>query len=209
MSDLDKDFRGGRLKRVADPKEWEDAVNLRTLLRICPTGVGIPVIQPQAVPGGIFPGGRGDRGATGVQGPPGVGVTGPQGATGIGVTGPQGATGPDLFTCDTVTTTDNTVTTIATIPIPDDTVVFIHAEYVARRTDAADRAGYVREALVFREGGGGATLQGAVATAFTRESDAGWNATIAVTGNDAILTVEGNAGQTINWRACYYTREVT
>lgn len=114
-----------------------------------------------------------------------------------------------MSTCATVTTTDNTVTTIATIPIADDTVVFIHAETVARQTNAANRAGYVREAVVFREGGGGATLEGAVSTPFTRESDGGWNNTIAVTGNDAIITVEGDAGATVNWRTCYHTRDVS
>jgi hypothetical protein len=87
--------------------------------------------------------------------------------------------------------------------------VFIRAEYVGRRTDAADRAGYVREAVVYREAGGGATLQGTVSTPFTRESDAGWNATIDVSGNNAILTVEGDAGQTVNWRVCYTTVSVS
>ena len=98
--------------------------------------------------------------------------------------------------------------TIATIPITNNTAVLIRANFVARRTDAADRAGYIRNAVVFREGGGAATLQGAVDTPFTRESDAGWDATIAVSGNNAILTVNGNAGQTVDWKSEHFTLEV-
>lgn len=100
-----------------------------------------------------------------------------------------------------VTTTDATVTTITTIPIPDDTVVLIDVYIVGRRTNAAGRAVYVRRAVVFREAAGAAAIQGSVDSPLTRESSGGYNATIAVSGNNAIVTVRGLAAHTINWKA--------
>lgn len=109
---------------------------------------------------------------------------------------PAGAT-------NTVTTTDATVTTITTIPIPDNTVVLIDAYILGRRTDSADRAVYIRRAAVYREAAGSATLQGSVDSPLTRESAGGYNATIAVSGNNAIITVKGLGGNTINWSATH------
>jgi hypothetical protein len=78
----------------------------------------------------------------------------------------------------------------------------------ARQTNAANRAGYRREALVYRAGGG-ATIEGAVGTDFTRESNAAWEATIAVSGNNALITVNGAAGATINWKVKHFATEVS
>ena len=102
---------------------------------------------------------------------------------------------------NTVTTTTATETTIATISIADDTVVLIEASVVGRRTNAADRGGFIRRALAYREGGGGATRQGSVNTDFTRRSDGDWDVTIDVSGNDARIRVTGVAGHTINWKS--------
>ena len=102
---------------------------------------------------------------------------------------------------NTVTTSDATVTTLATIAIPDDTAVLIDASIISRRTDAADRGGYLRRALVFREAAGSATLQGNIDTPFTRESSGPWNVTIDVNGDDARIRVTGQAGKTIHWRS--------
>lgn len=99
----------------------------------------------------------------------------------------------------TATTTTATVTTVTTIPIPDNTVVLIDAYIVGRRTDAAGRAIYVRRAAVYREAAGAATIEGQVDTPLTRESSGGYDATIAVSGNNAIITVKGLAAHTINW----------
>lgn len=239
MSDLDRDMRGGRIRRLGKPEDLDDAVRLRDLREGFQKFPGLVTAGPAFISGGG--GGRGERGpqgpagtgggGVGVQGPqgnqgnqglqgPSAGGQGPQGPQGNqgfqgdgvqgfqGPQGNQGNQGPTPETCATVTTTDNTDTTIATIPIPDDTVVFIHGEFVGRRTNAADRAGFVREALVFREGGGGATLQGAVGTPFSRDSNA-YNATITVSGNDALLVVQGDAGHNVNWRVCYHTVQVS
>lgn len=102
---------------------------------------------------------------------------------------------------NTVTTTDGTVTTIATIPITDDTIVEVRVIVVGRRTDAADRGGFIRLATVFREAAGGATLEGTVTTARTRTSDAAWDVTVTVSGNNLLVRVQGAAAKTVNWKS--------
>lgn len=103
-------------------------------------------------------------------------------------------------------TTDATVTTWATIPIPDDETVLIEARIVAFRTNGADQAAYHKAAVVFRRGAGVATLQGAVQDVMPDvESDATWDATIDVDGgNNARIRVTGAVGKNIRWRT-YHT----
>jgi hypothetical protein len=113
---------------------------------------------------------------------------------------------------NTTTTTTGTPFNIATIAIPDDTVVLIEVRIVARRTDSAGRATYIRHAVVFREAAGVATLEGAVDTPFTREStgDSTWDATILVDGgNNALIEVTGQGAKTINWKSLHRTRQVS
>lgn len=98
-----------------------------------------------------------------------------------------------------VTVVGAAVTSILSIALADNTNYYLTAAIVGRRTDAADRAAYEREICVFRQGGGGATLQGVVATPFTRELTAAWNATLAVVGNNVEVNVNGVAASTINW----------
>jgi hypothetical protein len=101
-------------------------------------------------------------------------------------------------TTASTTTVGGVTNAIATATLADNTSYFVYAYFVARRTDAPDRAAYVRQAAVYREGGGGATLQGLVSTPFTRES-AVYNATFAVTGNTVEARVTGFAGHTVDW----------
>ena len=100
-----------------------------------------------------------------------------------------------------ISTTDNTVTTIATIAIPDDTVVAFNTSALGVRTNGADQAIYVRQALVFRRGGGPAVLQGSVQNVWTNESDPSWEFTVIVSGNDALVRVRGANGKDVDWIA--------
>lgn len=109
----------------------------------------------------------------------------------------------------TVTTTDATPTTLISLALDDNTVYLVEGYVVARRTDAADRAGYYRNVVAYREAAGAATLQGTVDTSFTRESDATWDSTIIVSGNNLILQVTGRAGRTIDWLGQLHFLKVT
>jgi len=112
-------------------------------------------------------------------------------------------------TCAVVTTTDDTWTTVATYTVSDDTVVHFTADVVGRRTDAADRAGHSRRGIFYREGGAGAAQQGVSDTYFTEESSGPWNCRLSTSGNDIIVEVRGDTGETVNWKACYRVTEVS
>jgi hypothetical protein len=105
----------------------------------------------------------------------------------------------------TIPTTNNTVTTIVIIPIPDNSSVLIEASIVGKQTNGLGRAGYIREALVYRNNSSNATLQNTVNTLLTRESTASWDANIAVNGFNAIITVQGATGNAITWVCRYKT----
>jgi hypothetical protein len=115
----------------------------------------------------------------------------------------------DTKIVNTITTNGNAWTSISTIPIPDNTAVMIRALAVGRRTDAAGRGGYIRWTLVYREAGGGATLEGAEVTPFSRDSTPAYDAQITVVGNDALLQVRGAVGHTMNWRSEYTLDQVS
>jgi hypothetical protein len=102
---------------------------------------------------------------------------------------------------NTLSTNDGSVQTIATIPVPDNTVYFVDVWIIGRRTNAADRAGYRKRAVVYREAAGSATLQGGFDSPFTRESAGGWNASVSVSGNNFLVTVKGLVGHNVNWKS--------
>ena len=110
---------------------------------------------------------------------------------------------------NTVSTSDATETTLANIAIPDNTVMLIEARVVGRRTNSSSRAGYFRRALVYRQAGGAATIEGQVQTNFTQEFNPQWNATIDVSGNSARIRVTGIAGATINWKSSHRQLDVS
>lgn len=104
---------------------------------------------------------------------------------------------------NTLPTVGNAWATIATIALTDNTVYLIDVDIIGRRTDAADRAGYVRRALVYREAAGAATMQGTEDTSLTRESSGTWDARINTSGNNVIIEVKGGAGASVNWKSRY------
>lgn len=111
-------------------------------------------------------------------------------------------------TCSTVSTTDDTWTTVASYTMTDDTVMHFTADVVGRRTNSADRAGYSRRGIFYREAAGGATQQGVSDTYFTEESHGPYNCRLSTSGNDIIVEVKGDTGHDVNWKCCYRTTEV-
>ena len=122
------------------------------------------------------------------------------------LTGSAGTTTPS----GRLTTTDATVTTILTLDIEDNAAYRVTVEVLARQTNAANRAAYVREFLVYREAAGAATQEGSTLARVTDiESNAAWDVTVDVTGNTARVRVTGAVGATINWQADAVVRKVS
>jgi hypothetical protein len=106
-----------------------------------------------------------------------------------------------------VATTDATVTTLHTVTIPASTTVQIVAMVVARRTGGAagtaeDGASYMLGATV-KNVAGTATLipAGTHVKVWAHESQAGWDASIDVTGATARVRVTGAASNDVTWHA--------
>ncbi len=104
---------------------------------------------------------------------------------------------------DTVSTTDATVTTLATIPADVDTTMLIDGIVVGRRTGGSsgtdeDGAGYVLRAAVTNIAGTATIIS--QAADFTSEDQAGWAATFVASGSDILVRVTGAANNNVNWR---------
>lgn len=118
-----------------------------------------------------------------------------------------------LFTLSaTVSTTDATVTTIATVTVPPSTTMMIEARVVGRRTGgssgtAEDGAAYVIYAA-YKNAAGTATEIGETAV-FTAEDQSGWNATLTPSGANVNITVKGAADNNVDWLVQYRTQAVT
>jgi hypothetical protein len=102
-----------------------------------------------------------------------------------------------------VQTTSATATTIATIPLADDTVYLVRAEIIGRRTDGGGEARgiYVLEGAFFRAAAGSATQQGNTQQQFKTESNNALDANFTVSGNNLLVQVQGIAAQTFDWKA--------
>lgn len=100
-----------------------------------------------------------------------------------------------------VQTTNATQTTVWTETLDDESSYIIKAYVVGKKNDSTARAVYGKVACVYRDAGGGATIQGSVGDIFSDiESVAGWDATITVSSNAARVSVTGAASTTVDWK---------
>ncbi|MEM4379131.1 MAG: hypothetical protein QXL01_00390 [Thermoplasmatales archaeon] len=111
----------------------------------------------------------------------------------------------------TVTTTDATTTTLASIAIPTDSNVMITAHISGRRTGGSagnpqDGGVYIRTARL-KNIAGTVTIHN-LQSDFTSEDQAGWNGTIDVSGTNARLRVTGANNNTVLWEATIFTQIV-
>ena len=99
-------------------------------------------------------------------------------------------------------TTDAVVNTIATIPLSDDKVYNVKARLVCRRSDGGGQArgAWELRACAYRAAAGAATLQGAVQYDFQNRSSGSLNVDIDVSSNNMIVTVQGIAAQTFEYK---------
>mgnify|MGYP001614650122 FL=1 len=97
-----------------------------------------------------------------------------------------------------IQTTDATQTTVDSLTLLDENTYHIKAWVIGVRSTGAARASYEISCTAYRTGAGVATLEGAVTTIHSRESNATWGATFTVSGNDVRVSVTG-AVMTIQW----------
>lgn len=101
-----------------------------------------------------------------------------------------------------IKTTSATVTTILTLTLSSSTAYLLTIRVVGNQSGGSNRASYVRRATAYRATAGVATLQGSVETLGTDvESNAAWDVTVDVTGNDLRVRATGVAATNINWTA--------
>lgn len=98
------------------------------------------------------------------------------------------------------TTTSGIAAPTWSMTMPDNTLWAVAMTCIARDQAGTERAMYRRQMLCYRQGGGGATVQGSAETVGTDiETNATLNATLGTSGNDIGSSVTGLAATTIDW----------
>lgn len=100
----------------------------------------------------------------------------------------------------TVQTTDATVTSLLTYAMADNTTAIFEARVTGDVNAGANSAGYIRQSVYKRTGGGAATIVGAQVLALTAEDNAAWDCTIDTDGANTVrVRVTGAAATTVDW----------
>lgn len=110
-----------------------------------------------------------------------------------------GATAWQLRSAATVQTTDATATVVDSFTLDDDETYMVQINVVGTKADGSDRCGAIKQAILYRNGGG-ATIQGVVSVTLEEYSDSNWDIDITASGNDVRASVTGLAVTTVNWK---------
>ncbi len=110
-----------------------------------------------------------------------------------------GATGWQVRPDKSVETTDDTPTEVDEFALDDEETYMVRIFVVATKDDGSDRCGVMKQAVVYRDGGG-AIIQGNVSLTLEEYSNSNWDIDITVSGNNVRATVTGVAATTINWK---------
>lgn len=115
----------------------------------------------------------------------------------------SGYTGSDhVIVTSGIQTTDDVDTNLLIFPLEDNSAYWFELYAIGRRESGSPFRIRMEhnQICAYREGGGGATLVGTVNNVLTRSLLAGaWEITGTVSGNDFIVTVNGNTGESVNW----------
>ena len=145
----------------------------------------------------------GPRGLAGLAGLPGVpGSDGEDGQDAFSILQPPPNSQVGLSINGFVATTDATVTTIATIPVPSNYSMTVECLVTARRTGGSsgstgDSSGFVLAAIV-KNIAGTATVVGSSLT-FSAGDQMAWTVTASASGAKLLVQVAGAANNTIDW----------
>lgn len=100
-------------------------------------------------------------------------------------------------------TTDNTETTVHTLPLDDDSVYLVTAKIMGKKPDITVVAGVTIECTAKRVGGGSVSIEGGTTTLHDGKGSGAnqWDAEFNVSGNDLLVSITGQNGMTIDWQA--------
>lgn len=113
----------------------------------------------------------------------------------------------DSVSTATVSTTDATVTQIATIATSSNKSYLVDADIISRETDDSDESGAYKLRAHYRNDGGTLTqVGGDDLVAF--ESTAGWNVSTTVDTTNIDINVQGAAATNVSWSVSYKVREI-
>lgn len=107
------------------------------------------------------------------------------------------------------TTTNATLTTFFSVPIPTDTVCYLEIVVMGRRTGgtggtAGDSAVYYRKGAYTNKGGTVALLGGSLLEVIDREDNAAWDCQLNISGTNVNVQVQGAANNNITWHRIEY-----
>lgn len=83
--------------------------------------------------------------------------------------------------------------------LADEAAYYCVVRCIATQSDFSDRNFYHLEGLFYRNGGGGATQEGATTDISEIESEANWDCVFGVSANTLRVTVDDNSGDTVDW----------
>jgi len=114
----------------------------------------------------------------------------------------QGANPTPLTFEGTLQTTDGNVTAIpgTAFTLPDNCIAVCLGRVVGRDAATGNSAGYFVRRAVKQHAGGGPVLVGAAQAIDPFENVAAWNASVGANATDVLLTVQGAAAVTIEWK---------
>ena len=113
---------------------------------------------------------------------------------------PQSA-GSSIWTTETIQTSDDTVTTIASIPILENTSSLIEARISGVRADKDEGIGVILTAG-FVNKAGTVTRQGEVNYSH-KTFPANWDVTLDIDGTSVDVNVKGHASKVVDWKCLY------
>lgn len=135
----------------------------------------------------------------------GEAFTATEGSSTMIVTPKAEFTGSESFTTTaTITTTNNTATTLFSLTLVDGRAYYITARVIGRKSGGSERVFYWRAVLAYRQGGGavieGGTPGGIVTLAEKESSGAtAWNCTYDTSSGDVLVRVTGESSVAVYW----------
>lgn len=111
-----------------------------------------------------------------------------------------------IWMSDTIQTTDNTITTLSTIPTTSDSVILVQCTVVALE-DVSNNKGGWQITRTYRNSGG--VLSNVRGQDTLRFRNSAWNANLTTSGTDILLRVQGIAATNVSWKSSLYYTEHT